>query len=131
MQIFEKWEICEAICVDLNAEFGGHVESMCLGRFRGLVSETPDEVWDFFEYLAWETWEFEQDKEALVHSSSDPYAFHFQLYHQHQFRDLCFQEAFVPPVLCDYCQSSSHEMRSCPLFTNIDALEHWIADMMG
>ena len=76
-QNFEKWKICEVICVGLKAEFRGHVKSMCLGGFRGLLSKTPDEVWDFFEHLAWETWEFDQAKEALVQSSSDPYGYYF------------------------------------------------------
>ena len=86
----------------LSAEFRGHIKSMCLRSFQGLLSKTPDEVWDFFEYLVRETWEFEQAKEALV-----------------------------PPVLCNCCQSSSHEMCSCPLSTSVDALEHCITDMMG
>jgi len=75
--------------VGLNAEFRGHIKSMCLGGFQGLLSETPDEVWDFFEYLAWETWEFEQAKDAFVPFSSDPYVYHSK-YHQDQLRDPCF-----------------------------------------
>ena len=58
----------------LNAKFRAHVESMCLGSFQGLLSKTPNEVRNFFEYLARETWEFEQAREALIHSSFDPYA---------------------------------------------------------
>jgi len=45
--------------VGLNAEFRGHIKSMCLRGFQDLLFKTPDEVWDFFEYLAGETWEFE------------------------------------------------------------------------
>ena len=99
--------------------------------FQGLLSKTPHEIWDFFEHLAQETWKFEQAKETLVHSSSDPYAYRFELYNWDKFRDPCFQQAYLPPVLCNYCQSSSHEMRSCPLSTGMDALEHCITDMMG
>ena len=67
--------------MDLNAEFRGHIKSMCFGSFQGLLSKTPYEVWDFFEYLARETWEFKQAQEALVHSSSDPYVYHSERYH--------------------------------------------------
>jgi len=76
--------------VGLNAEFRGHVEFMCLSGFRDLLSKAPYEVWDFFEYLAWDTWEFDQAEEALDHSSSDPCAYQLELYHHDQFRDPCF-----------------------------------------
>ena len=74
----------------LNVEFRVHVESMCLGGFRGFLSKTSNEVWDFFEYLGGNTWEFDQAKEALVYSFSHSSAHHFELYHHDQFRDPCF-----------------------------------------
>jgi len=58
--------------------------------FSRVAVKTPDEVWDFFEYLTQETWEFEQAKAAFVHSSSDPYVYHSEPYHQDQFRGPCF-----------------------------------------
>ena len=38
-QSFEKWEICEAITVSLNALSQDYVKSMCLGGFQGLLSK--------------------------------------------------------------------------------------------
>lgn len=70
----------------INAEFRGHVKSMCLGGFRGLLSKTPDKVWDFFEYLARKTWEFEHARKALIHSSFDPYACQSEPCYHDQFR---------------------------------------------
>ena len=60
LQTFEKQEICEVIVLGLNSEFCGHVESMCPGGLLGLLSKTQDEVWTFFNKLAWDTYEFEQ-----------------------------------------------------------------------
>ena len=111
----------------LNDEFRGHAEFMCLASFRGLLSRTPYEVWDVLKYLAWETWEFEQAREALIHSPSDPPACQSEPCHHDQFRDPYFLQAYVPPVLC---QSYCHNMHSCPLFARTDALEHCVKDMM-
>jgi len=52
-QSFEKWKICEVIVVGLNALSRGYVESMCLEGFQGLLSKTKNEVWNFFEKVAW------------------------------------------------------------------------------
>lgn len=45
--------------------------------------------------------------------------------------NLDFQQAYMPPVLYDYCQSYCHNMHGCPLFACTDALEHCIEDIMG
>ena len=61
----------------LNSKFRGHVESMCPGGLLGLLSKTQDEVWDFFENLGLETYEFEQAKMNLkypTHAESTFYA---------------------------------------------------------
>ena len=44
----------------LNSESRGYVESMCPGSLLGLLSKTQDEVWDFFEKLASDTYAFER-----------------------------------------------------------------------
>ena len=43
----------------LNDEFRCHVESMPPKTLVRLLAKTHDEVWDFFEKLAWDTYEFE------------------------------------------------------------------------
>jgi len=42
----------------LKVEFRGYVESMYLGIWLGLLSRPQDDGWDFFEKLAWDTYEF-------------------------------------------------------------------------
>lgn len=95
---FEKWELCQVIYEGLNTEFRDHVQSMYPGGFWALFSKSPDEVWDFFEYLAHETWEYEQ--------ACATYFFP-------DFHDL---HACVAPIVCCYCQSCDHEVNSCPEF---------------
>jgi len=43
----------------LNDAYRGHVKSMYPGGLECLSTKTPDEIWDFFEYIAHETWEYE------------------------------------------------------------------------
>ena len=43
----------------LNVESRSYVESICPGGLIELLSKTQDEVWDFFEKVAWETYAFE------------------------------------------------------------------------
>jgi len=57
---FQKWEIWEVIIDGLNIESRSYIESLCSGGLIELLSKTQNEVWDFFEKLAWETYTFEQ-----------------------------------------------------------------------
>ena len=119
---FEKWEICEVIILGLNSEFKGHVESMCQGGLIGLLSKTQEEVWDFFEYLAWDTYEFEQAKMNLKYPTHAESAFYANPYSQGHFIDSHDSSyAAVPPVWCDYCKSSTHDACSCPYRDCFDA----------
>jgi len=79
-QTFEKWKICEVIVLGLNAKFRGIVETMCSGGLLGLLTRSQDEVWDFFERLAWDTYEFEQAKMNLKCPTHIEYAFYANLY---------------------------------------------------
>jgi len=45
--------------VGLNVESRDYVESICPGGLIELLPKTQNEVWDFFEKLAWETYAFE------------------------------------------------------------------------
>lgn len=113
-QTFEKWKFCEVIVLGLNTEFRGVVESIYPGGVLGLLSKTQDEVWNFFEKLAWDTYEFEQAKNNFgypLHSESvipvSPYPQdHFINSHDPSY-------SCVPPVWCDYCESSAHDACSC------------------
>jgi len=58
---FEKWKIYEVIAVDLNVESRRYIESLCPGGLIELLSKNQNEVWDFFEKLAWKTYAFEQE----------------------------------------------------------------------
>ena len=64
----------------LNSEFHGHVESIYPGDLLGLLSRTQDEVWDFFEKLAWDTYEFEQARGTLKYPTHVESACHANPY---------------------------------------------------
>ena len=46
----------------LNSESWGYIESIYPGGVLGWLSKTQYEVWDFFEKIAWDTYEFNQAK---------------------------------------------------------------------
>jgi len=46
---------------------------MYLGSLECLFTRTPDEMWDFIEYLARETWEHENAGGIFSHSIPDRY----------------------------------------------------------
>ena len=50
-QSLEKLKICEVIIV--NATSSIYVESICPRGLQGLLCTTQDDVWEFFEILAW------------------------------------------------------------------------------
>ena len=106
----------------LNVESRGYVEFICLGGLIGLSSGTQDEAWDFFEKLTWDTYEFEQVKKNFGYPTHGESAFHANPYHQDHYRNLYHPyHSFVPPVLCDYCESSYHDTCTCPCWNYIDA----------
>jgi len=84
-QTFEKWESCEVSVVGLNFESRGYVKSICHGDLLGVLSRTQDEVWDFFEKLAWDTYEFEQPESTLRYPTQGKYASYANTYHQDHF----------------------------------------------
>ena len=48
---------------------------------------TEDEAWDFFEKLAWDTYEFEQVKEILGYPAHCEFNFPANPYHQDHYRN--------------------------------------------
>jgi len=73
---FEKWKICQMIIVGLDEEYWVHVRTRYLGGLGCLFTNTPNEIWDFLEYLAHDTWEYNNAKETFSHTILDPYMMH-------------------------------------------------------
>ena len=72
-QNFQKWKICEVIPAGLNSESWGYIESIYPGDVLGLLSKAQDEVWNFFEKLAWDTYKLKQAQKNFgypLHSES-------------------------------------------------------------
>ena len=53
---------------------------MCSGGLLVLLSRSQDDVWDFFERLAWDTYEFEQAKMNLKYPTHAESAFYANPY---------------------------------------------------
>ena len=127
---FEKWEICEVIVLGVNAEFRGIVESMCSGCLLGLLSRSQDEVWDFFERLAWDTYEFEQAKMNLKYPTHAESTFYANPSPQNHFLNPYDpSQSYMPPVLCDYCESPYHDVSTCSYRATCATLEKKINEM--
>ena len=50
----------------LSDKYRGHVKTMYSGGLGCLFTKAPDEIWNFFEYLAHDTWEYDHARETLV-----------------------------------------------------------------
>jgi len=83
---------------------------MCYRGLLGLLSRTLNEVWDFFKKLAWDTYEFEQARGTLGYPIHSEYVNPANLHHQKNIIDSYDHQYYscVPPILCDYCESSDH-----------------------
>ena len=100
---------------------------MCPGGLLGLLSKTQDEVWDFFENLGWETYEFEQANQFSGYPTSNEYAFYANASPPDHF--LNSSDPSYSPVLCDYCECPSHDVSTCPYRATCARLEKKIDDM--
>jgi len=49
---------------------------MLRGGSGYLFIKTPDEIWNFFGYLAYDTWEYDKAREIFSHPIPDPYMVH-------------------------------------------------------
>jgi len=81
--------------VGLNVESRSYIKSLCPGGLIELLSKTQNEVWDFFEKLAWETYAFEQADEAFRYPTYREYDFQANSYPSDHFVNILF--------LCDSC----------------------------
>ena len=121
-QHFEKWRICEVIVVGLKAESWGDIESICPAGVLGLLSKTQDEVWDFFEKLAWDTYEFEQVRNNFGYPTHSEFVFPVSPCPPDPFIDSHDpSHSYLPSVLCNYCESSDHAACHCPYRAFVDA----------
>ena len=60
----------------LNDEYRGHVEAVYPRGLGCSFTKTPNEIWDFFEYLDHDTWEYDNAREAFSHVIPNPYMMH-------------------------------------------------------
>ena len=119
---FEKWEICEVILEGLNFESKSYIRSIFPGGLRELISKTPNEVWDVFEKVAWETYTIDQAKQSVRSPSHEEYNFQANFYPSDHFMNSYDSfHSYMPPVLCDYCESPDHDASACPYRDYIDA----------
>lgn len=118
---FEKWEICEVILEGLNIESRSYIGSIFPGGLRELLSKTSNEVWDFFEKLAWETYAVEQANTTFRYPTHGEYDFHANSYPSYHFVNSSDSfHSYMPPVLCDYCEFPDHDAYTCPYRDYID-----------
>jgi len=109
--------------VGLNSESLGYIESIYPRGVLGLLSKIQDEIWDFFEKLARNTYAFEQGKNNFGYPTSDESVFldnpspHDHFIDSH---DSCY--SYVSLILCEYCDSYDHDTCNCRYRAYADAI---------
>ena len=94
----------------LNVESRSYNESLCPGGLIELLSKTQNEVWDFFEKLAWETYTFVKANETFGYPTYEEYDFYANSYPSDHFIDSYDSfHSHMTSVLCDYCESPGHD----------------------
>jgi len=66
----------------LNSESWSYIESIYPRGVLGLLSQTQAKVWNFFEQLAWDTYEFEEVRKKFGYPTHGAYDFHANPYYQ-------------------------------------------------
>ena len=119
---FQKWKTCEVIIEGLKIGSRSYINSIFPRGFIELLSKTQNEVCDFFETLAWETYAFKQANETFRYRTHGEYDFHANSYASNDFvNSYDSYDYYVPLVLCDYCESPDHDTYTCPYREYIDA----------
>jgi len=96
---------------------------MCPGGLLELLSKTQDVAWDFFEKLAWDTYAFEQVRKNFGYPTHGEYGFHANPYQSDYFTSSHDpSSSFVPPFLCNYYESSDHDVHTCLYRDYVDAI---------
>jgi len=95
------------IFVGLNEEYRGHVKTMYPRDLGCLFTKTIDEIWDFFEYFAHDSWEYENARETFILPISDLHVMHATPLDKSQFEGISYEHSHTPcsPVSYDYCYS--------------------------
>jgi len=108
--------------VGLNAKSWAFVLSFCPRGVLRLLTRTQDEVCDFFEKLAWTTYDLQQARGALGYPAHGESIFPVSPYPLDRFIDSYDpSHSYFPLVLCDYCESSDHDVHTCPYRAYVDA----------
>lgn len=110
-------KICQVIFEDLDDESRGYVETMYDGGLGCLFTKTLDEIWNFFEYLAHDTWEYDNARETFCHPILDPYMMHSTPLDESQIEGICYEHSHSPcaHIACDYYGSFDYDVDTCPL----------------
>ena len=114
------------IFVGVNEEYRGHVKTMYPRGLGCLFTKTIDEIWDFFfEYLADDTWEYENARETFNLPSPDPYVVHATPFDKSQFEGISYEHSHTPsaPISYDYCYSFDHDVDTFPLLSRPHRLQ--------
>ena len=98
--MYETWEICDVVLEGITHETRATLESMCYGA---LCLLNADDMWDFFEYLAFYQWQYDWANESFACSSPPPYDLYTQSSCVDQFSDACDHDSSYPHDLCSYC----------------------------
>jgi len=105
-----------------NVESRGYVESICPQGLIELLSKTQDEVWDFFEKLASETYAFEQANKTFRYPTYGEYDLHANSYRSYLFMHSNDpSHSYLPAAFGDYCESSDHDAYTYPFRAYVDA----------
>ena len=99
----------------LNGEYRDHVETTYPGGLDCLFTKTQDEVWDFFEKQAQNTYEFEQARNSFGYPTYSEPAFPISPCPRDPFIDSHDpSHSYLPSDLWNYCESSNHAACHCP-----------------
>jgi len=109
----------------LNYEYRSHVETMYSRGLDCLFTKTSDKIWDFFEYLAHDTWEYDNTRETFSHPFPDLYMMYTAQLDENQFEGISYAHYHTPCayISCDYCDSFDHDVDTCPLLSRPYKLE--------
>ena len=94
------------------------------GRFLNQASGL-DEIWDFFKYLAHDTWEYENARGIFSHHIPNPYVMHAMPLAESQFGGTSYEHPHTLCVVvsCDSCYYFDYDVDSFPLFGQTQRLE--------
>ena len=111
----------------------GFMLRLCTPEGLGyLFTKTPNEIWNFFEYLAHNTWEYENARETFSCPSPDPYIMHAKPLFESQIESISYEHSHAPcaPVSCDYCYSFDYDIDTYLSLSRQDRLEA-LATLIG